>query len=211
VVTDVFTVTTTDGGSATVTITITGTNDVASLTSDTKALTETDAALSTSGTLTLTDADTPRHRGRPDQHRRHLRPVQHQCRRRVDLRHHQRPRSARRWPGGDRQLHRHHRGGSATVTVIITGSNDVPTAAADAATTAEDTPVFIDTVANDFDVDSNALTLFSVTQGAPAAWSGIVGGTALLHPTPTSMEATALPTPSPTGRAAPRRRRSASP
>jgi DNA-binding protein YbaB len=57
VVTDVFTVTT-DGGSATVTITITGTNDVASLTSDTKALTETDAALSTSGTLTLTDADT---------------------------------------------------------------------------------------------------------------------------------------------------------
>jgi hypothetical protein len=72
-------------------------------------------------------------------------------------------------------------GGSAVVTVIITGSNDVPTAAADAATTAEDTPVFIDTVANDFDVDGNALTLFSVTQGAHGSVS-IVGGTALYTP-----------------------------
>ena len=57
-VSDSFAVTTTDGGSATVTVTITGSNDIASLSSDTKALTETDAALSTSGTLSLTDADT---------------------------------------------------------------------------------------------------------------------------------------------------------
>ncbi|MDN4015848.1 VCBS domain-containing protein, partial [Zwartia panacis] len=57
VVTEVFTVATSDGGSATVTVNLTGTNDVATLTSDTKALTETDAVLSTSGTLTLADAD----------------------------------------------------------------------------------------------------------------------------------------------------------
>ncbi|MCP9798973.1 VCBS domain-containing protein, partial [Cyanobium sp. Lug-B] len=56
-VTEVFNVATTDGGSASVTINITGTNDVATLTSDTKALTETDAVLSTGGTLTLTDLD----------------------------------------------------------------------------------------------------------------------------------------------------------
>ena len=38
-------------------ITVTGVNDVATLTSDTKALTESDAVLSTSGTLTLSDRD----------------------------------------------------------------------------------------------------------------------------------------------------------
>jgi VCBS repeat-containing protein len=58
VVSDVFTVATSDGGSATVTITITGTNDVASLSSDSASLTETDAVQNTGGTLTLTDADT---------------------------------------------------------------------------------------------------------------------------------------------------------
>src|SRR5690606_12253247 len=45
------------GGSATVTITITGSEDVATLTSDSKSLTESDTALSTSGTLTLSGSD----------------------------------------------------------------------------------------------------------------------------------------------------------
>ncbi|MCK6576410.1 VCBS domain-containing protein, partial [Myxococcota bacterium] len=58
VVTDVFTVATSDGGSATVTITITGTGDVAGLSSDTASLTETDVVQNTGGTLTLVDADT---------------------------------------------------------------------------------------------------------------------------------------------------------
>jgi VCBS repeat-containing protein len=57
VVTETFSVATTDGGSSTVTITITGSNDIASLTSDSKSLTETNAVLSTSGTLTLSDLD----------------------------------------------------------------------------------------------------------------------------------------------------------
>ena len=57
VVTEVFNVATSDGGTATVTVNITGSQDVATLTSDTKALTETNAALTTGGTLTLADLD----------------------------------------------------------------------------------------------------------------------------------------------------------
>jgi VCBS repeat-containing protein len=107
VVTDVFTVTTTDGGSATVTITITGTNDVASLTSDAKALTETDAALSTSGTLTLTDADTTAATVVAQTNTAASTAVSVNAAG-AGPTHHQRPRPARRQSGGDRQLHRHH-------------------------------------------------------------------------------------------------------
>ena len=57
VITETFTVATTDGGSASVTVNITGTNDVATLTSATQNLTESDAVLSTGGTLVLTDLD----------------------------------------------------------------------------------------------------------------------------------------------------------
>src|SRR3954469_22323675 len=57
VVTETFTVATSDGGSATVTVNITGTNDVSTLTSDTKALTETNAVLTTGGTLAVTELD----------------------------------------------------------------------------------------------------------------------------------------------------------
>ena len=57
---DQFTVTSQDGtGSGTVTVTITGTNDVATVSSETKAVTEGNAAaaLDTSGQLTITDPD----------------------------------------------------------------------------------------------------------------------------------------------------------
>ena len=57
-VTETFNVTTSDGGTATVTVNIDGTNDVATLSSATETLTETDGVLSTSGKLSLTDADT---------------------------------------------------------------------------------------------------------------------------------------------------------
>ncbi|MEZ0330434.1 MAG: beta strand repeat-containing protein, partial [Methylophilaceae bacterium] len=57
-VTEVFTVATTDGGSASVTVNITGTNDVAVITGTSTAnLTETNAAQSTGGTLVVTDVD----------------------------------------------------------------------------------------------------------------------------------------------------------
>ncbi|WP_425273370.1 VCBS domain-containing protein, partial [Pectobacterium peruviense] len=52
-----FTVSTTDGASNTVTVNITGSNDVSTLSSATAALTETNAALTTSGSLSVTDLD----------------------------------------------------------------------------------------------------------------------------------------------------------
>jgi hypothetical protein len=59
-------------------------------------------------------------------------------------------------------------GGTATasVTVIITSLNDAPVAVADSATTAEDTPVSVAVLANDSDVDGDALTVSGVTQAA---------------------------------------------
>jgi VCBS repeat-containing protein len=57
--TDTFTVTSADGTTTTVTVNLTGTNDAAVLSSDTKTLTETDSVLSTNGQLTITDVDSP--------------------------------------------------------------------------------------------------------------------------------------------------------
>src|SRR5439155_748629 len=56
-VSDSFTVATTDGTTSTVQVTINGTNDAAVLSSATVALSETNAALSTGGTLTVSDVD----------------------------------------------------------------------------------------------------------------------------------------------------------
>ncbi len=60
-VTEVYTITIDDGHGATttqqITVTIRGTNDAAVLSADAAVLTETDAALSTGGTLTITDVD----------------------------------------------------------------------------------------------------------------------------------------------------------
>ena len=58
-VTETFTVTSVDGTASTVTIQINGTNDAATVSSASQTLTETDAALTTSGTLTSTDVDNP--------------------------------------------------------------------------------------------------------------------------------------------------------
>ncbi|MBL8435402.1 MAG: VCBS domain-containing protein, partial [Zoogloea sp.] len=56
--TDTFTVAAADGTTHLITVSITGTNDVASLSSGSASLTETDAVQNTGGTLSLTDADT---------------------------------------------------------------------------------------------------------------------------------------------------------
>lgn len=58
---------------------------------------------------------------------------------------------------------------TATVTVTVNPVNDDPVANDDAATTDEDTPVTIDVLANDTDVDGDTLTVDSVTQGAHGA------------------------------------------
>src|SRR3989442_1620246 len=59
--TDTFSVASADGTLTSVTIKIAGTNDAAVLSADIKNLTETDtaAAISTSGTLTISDVDSP--------------------------------------------------------------------------------------------------------------------------------------------------------
>jgi VCBS repeat-containing protein len=57
VVTETFTVATSDGGSSTVTVNITGTQDVSTLTSATAALTESNVVLTTGGTLVVSDPD----------------------------------------------------------------------------------------------------------------------------------------------------------
>ncbi|MDF1756700.1 MAG: VCBS domain-containing protein, partial [Legionellaceae bacterium] len=56
-VSDTFTVASSDGTTTTVEVTINGTNDAATLSSATETLSETDAALSTGGTLTVSDVD----------------------------------------------------------------------------------------------------------------------------------------------------------
>ncbi|MCP3857639.1 MAG: toxin, partial [Actinomycetia bacterium] len=58
-VNETFNVTSVDGTASTVTITINGTNDAATVSTASQVLTETDAALTTSGTLTSTDVDNP--------------------------------------------------------------------------------------------------------------------------------------------------------
>src|SRR6266702_3797088 len=58
---DTFAVESADGTPTSVTINITGSNDAAVLSADTKSLTETDAAadIATAGTLTISDVDSP--------------------------------------------------------------------------------------------------------------------------------------------------------
>ena len=51
------------------------------------------------------------------------------------------------------------------LNITVTNVNDPPVAVADNATTLENTPVTIDVLNNDFDVDGDILTVVSVTQG----------------------------------------------
>jgi CSLREA domain-containing protein len=55
---------------------------------------------------------------------------------------------------------------TATVTVTVTPVNDLPVAADDSASTAEDAAVAVDVLTNDSDVDGDPLTVESVTQGS---------------------------------------------
>ena len=55
---------------------------------------------------------------------------------------------------------------TATVTVTVTAVNDAPVTNDDSATTDEDTAVVIDLIANDTDVEGDALSFVSVSNGA---------------------------------------------
>ena len=72
----------------------------------------------------------------------------------------------------------------ATTTVAVTAVNDAPTAVADAASTAEDTPLAIPRstlTANDTDPEGNALAITSV-QGAVNGSVALVGGNVVFTP-----------------------------
>jgi VCBS repeat-containing protein len=58
-----------------------------------------------------------------------------------------------------------HSSNNATVTLFVNPINDAPIAQNDTASTPEDTPVIIQVLNNDSDVDGDSLTVNSVTQG----------------------------------------------
>ena len=70
----------------------------------------------------------------------------------------------------------------ASVTVTVSPVNDLPVAAADAATTDEETAVTVHVLANDTDVDGDALTVDDVT--SPAHGTGIVNAAGTITYTP---------------------------
>jgi VCBS repeat-containing protein len=63
----------------------------------------------------------------------------------------------------------HGGAGKAKVNITITGANDAPVAADDAAATDVDTPLTIAVLANDTDVDGDGLSISGVTQGTNGA------------------------------------------
>ncbi len=71
---------------------------------------------------------------------------------------------------------------TATVTISVGAANDPPQAADDAVTTNEDTPVTIDVLDNDDDLDGDILTV--VTVGAPLNGTATTDGTTVTY-TPT--------------------------
>ena len=72
---------------------------------------------------------------------------------------------------------------TATVTVTVTPVNDVPVARDDAASTAEDTPITIDVLANDSDVEGGTLTISAITQ--PTRGTASISGRSVRYvPTP---------------------------
>ncbi len=72
---------------------------------------------------------------------------------------------------------------TARVSITITPVNDPPVAMDDAATTAEDAPIVIDVLANDTDVDGDALSVMAVIQPAHGV---VIHSRELLTYTPTA-------------------------
>jgi len=73
-------------------------------------------------------------------------------------------------------------GSSATVTVTVTAVDDAPVAVADSATTPEDTPIDIDVLANDTDVDAGPMSVASVTQATSGTVTINLDGTVNYSP-----------------------------
>ncbi|MFY9810003.1 tandem-95 repeat protein, partial [Aquabacterium sp.] len=73
---------------------------------------------------------------------------------------------------------------TATVNVGITPVNDAPVASADSTTTVEDTPVTIDVLGNDTDVDGPTLSIKSATVDPAQGSVSIVDGKLVFTPAP---------------------------
>jgi VCBS repeat-containing protein len=72
---------------------------------------------------------------------------------------------------------------SSTLTITVTGTNDAPVAHADTATTSENSPVSIDVLANDTDVDDgHSLSLVSTSVPAGQGSVSIVSGQVAFNP-----------------------------
>lgn len=72
---------------------------------------------------------------------------------------------------------------TATVTVLVIGANDAPKAANDLVVTADgSTPVDMNVLDNDFDIDGDVLSIF----GTPSGGSGYPGGAIIIEPTGTA-------------------------
>ena len=72
---------------------------------------------------------------------------------------------------------------SATVTVTVTGTNDGPVAAADSAATSENAPILVDVLANDTDADDGAvLTVTAASAPAGKGTASIAGNQVSFDP-----------------------------
>ncbi|MCB9159700.1 MAG: tandem-95 repeat protein [Caldilineaceae bacterium] len=90
---------------------------------------------------------------------------------------------------------------STVVSVNVLAVNDAPTPGADIARTDEDTPVTVDVLANDSDIDGESLTVAGV-DAPDHGTAALVDGSVVYTP-PTSPAATASPTPWQTAAASP--------
>ena len=122
---ETFAVASADGTASSVTVTITGSNDAAVVSSASGSLTETNAVLSTGGQLTVSDVDSSATFVAPVRHGRRLRYLRHRRRRHLDLRHGRRHNEL---VGGQQYVETFAvasaDGTASSVTVTITGSND---------------------------------------------------------------------------------------
>ncbi|TPW18257.1 MAG: hemagglutinin/hemolysin-like protein, partial [bacterium] len=71
---------------------------------------------------------------------------------------------------------------SAQVSILVASVNDAPVALADEASTAEDTPVSIGVLANDYDVDAASLTLTAPALSAQGGALAVQGSVLLYSP-----------------------------